>query len=93
MLGLNYVTDSSSLCIKSVCYRDGMRESNVVTKVFEVEYVTPPELPPEDDDLEFQEDLEKQKTMVTLSVTFFVSPNQDLEITAIFSNSHAEKKM
>lgn len=51
-----------------------MRESNVVTKVFEVEYVTPPELPPEDDDLEFQEDLEKQKTMVTLSVTFFCVP-------------------
>ena len=43
-----------------------MRESNVVTKVFEVEYVTPPEMPIEDDDFEFQEDLEKQKTMVTV---------------------------
>lgn len=42
-----------------------MRESNVVTKVFEVDYVAPPEMPTEDDDLEFQEDLEKQKTMVS----------------------------
>ena len=41
-----------------------MRESNVVTKVFEVEYVAAPEMPPIDDDLEFQEDLEKQRTMV-----------------------------
>lgn len=71
MQGVNYIADFHNyLRIKSVCYRDGMRESNVVTKVFEVEYVAPPELPPEDDDLEFQEDLEKEKTMVILSVTF-----------------------
>ncbi|KAL4237708.1 metal ion binding [Mactra antiquata] len=43
---------------------DGMRESNVVTKTFEVEYVSPPEMPIEDDDLEFRDDLEKQKSML-----------------------------
>ena len=41
-----------------------MRESNVVTKVFEVEYVSPPDFPPEDDDLEFREEMEKERTMV-----------------------------
>ena len=45
---------------------DGMRESNVVTKVFEVQYVSPPDLPPEDDDLEFREDLEKERTLVNI---------------------------
>ena len=48
-------------------FRDGLRESNVVTKVFEVQYVTPPDLPPEDDDLEFREEMEKERTMVNLS--------------------------
>ena len=43
-----------------------MRESNVVTKVFEVVYVAPPDLPREDDDLEFREDLEKERTMVII---------------------------
>ena len=41
-----------------------MRESNVVTKVFEVVYVSPPDFPPEDDDLEFREEMEKERTMV-----------------------------
>ena len=36
----------------------------MVTKVFEVQYVSPPDLPPEDDDLEFREDLEKERTLV-----------------------------
>lgn len=45
---------------------DGMRESNVVTKVFEVVYVAPPDLPREDDDLEFREDLEKERTMLNV---------------------------
>ena len=48
-------------------YSDGMRESNVVTKVFEVEYVAPPDLPLEDDDMEFREDLEKERTLVLMS--------------------------
>lgn len=48
-----------------------MRESNVVTKVFEVEYVAPAVVDPEDDDLEFQEDLEKEKTMVRLASSFY----------------------
>jgi len=43
-----------------------MRESNVVTKVFEVDFVAPPFEPPVDDDLEFQDELDKQKTMVTV---------------------------
>ena len=50
--------------MNDVHFRDGIRESNVVTKVFEVEYVTQPAMPPEDDDLEFRDDLEKEKTMV-----------------------------
>ncbi|WAR19911.1 DZAN1-like protein [Mya arenaria] len=45
---------------------DGIRESNVVTKVFEVEYVASPMMPPVDDDFEFQEDLEKQRTMLNV---------------------------
>ena len=45
-------------------FSDGMRESNVVTKVFEVVYVSPPDFPPEDDDLEFREEMEKERTMV-----------------------------
>ena len=48
-----------------------MRESNNVTKVFEVEYVSPPELPPEDDDLEFREDLAKQRTLVSTQRYFY----------------------
>ena len=43
-----------------------MRESNVVTKVFEVEFVAPPHLPPEDDDMEFQDDLQKERSMVSI---------------------------
>ncbi|XP_053376654.1 double zinc ribbon and ankyrin repeat-containing protein 1-like [Mercenaria mercenaria] len=50
---------------------DGMRESNVVTKVFEVDYVAQPALPPEGDDLEFRDDLEKEKTMVTVISKYF----------------------
>ncbi|KAH3844481.1 double zinc ribbon and ankyrin repeat-containing protein 1-like [Dreissena polymorpha] len=45
---------------------DGMRESNVVTKVFEVDYVAPPVMPPEDDDMGFQDDLQKEKTMLNV---------------------------
>ncbi|XP_060582060.1 double zinc ribbon and ankyrin repeat-containing protein 1-like isoform X2 [Ruditapes philippinarum] len=45
---------------------DGIRESNVVTKVFEVDYVAQPAMPPEDDDLEFRDDLEKEKTMLNV---------------------------
>lgn len=41
--------------------KDGMRESNVCTKVFEVEYVPGPAMMPEDDDLEFQEEIEKEQ--------------------------------
>ena len=41
----------------------------MVTKVFEVEYVTPPDLPPQDDDLEFREDLEKERTLVIIQNT------------------------
>ena len=52
------------ITILLICFSDGMRESNVVTKVFEVEYVSPPDFPPEDDDLEFREEMEKERTMV-----------------------------
>ncbi|KAL3873518.1 hypothetical protein ACJMK2_036625 [Sinanodonta woodiana] len=42
--------------------KDGMRESSVVTKIFEVEYAPSPSMAPQDDDLEFQEDLVKERT-------------------------------
>lgn len=42
-----------------------MRESNIVTKVFEVEYIAQPPLTREDDDdLGFQEDLEREQSRV-----------------------------
>uniref|UniRef100_A0A2C9LZB2 Uncharacterized protein n=1 Tax=Biomphalaria glabrata TaxID=6526 RepID=A0A2C9LZB2_BIOGL len=40
---------------------DGLRESNVVTKIFEVDFVPTPALPTEDDDLGFQDDLERSR--------------------------------
>lgn len=42
--------------------KDGLRESNVGTKIFEVEYVPSKEVAPVDDDLGFQEDLDKQNS-------------------------------
>ncbi|KAK3597887.1 hypothetical protein CHS0354_029470 [Potamilus streckersoni] len=42
--------------------KDGVRESGVVTKIFEVEYAPPPSMAPEDDDLEFQDELAKERT-------------------------------
>lgn len=46
------------------CCRDGIRESNVVTKVFEVEYVPVEPLLPEDDGLSFQHQMEKERREV-----------------------------
>ena len=46
--------------------KDGIRESNIGTKIFEVGYVPSKEMAPVDDDLEFQEELEKQNS--TLNV-------------------------
>ncbi|RUS85675.1 hypothetical protein EGW08_006551 [Elysia chlorotica] len=40
---------------------DGLRESNVVTKIFEVEYIPPATLPYQDDDLGFQNDLDRSR--------------------------------
>lgn len=49
-----------------VCYcRDGMRESNVVTKVFEVEFAPVPRSHPVDDDLGFQDEINKEQTRVS----------------------------
>ena len=44
-----------------------MRESNVGTKIFEVSFVPNKESAPVDDDLGFQEDLEKQNSTVSNS--------------------------
>ncbi|XP_012946393.1 double zinc ribbon and ankyrin repeat-containing protein 1 [Aplysia californica] len=41
--------------------KDGLRESNIVTKIFEVEYAPPPSMPVEDDDLGFQDDLDRSR--------------------------------
>ena len=41
-----------------------MRESNVVTKVFEVDYAPVPHSPPVDDDLGFQDEINKEQTRV-----------------------------
>ncbi|XP_067682776.1 double zinc ribbon and ankyrin repeat-containing protein 1-like isoform X1 [Haliotis asinina] len=46
--------------------RDGLRESSVVTKVFDVEYVPPPAMEPTDDDLGFQEQWEKEQSKLDL---------------------------
>ncbi|KAL5008801.1 hypothetical protein ScPMuIL_014382 [Solemya velum] len=47
--------------------KDGMRESNIVTKVFEVEYIAQPPLTREDDDdLGFQEDLEREQSRLNV---------------------------
>ncbi|XP_055957137.1 double zinc ribbon and ankyrin repeat-containing protein 1 isoform X2 [Patella vulgata] len=43
---------------------DGMRESNVVTKTFDVDFVEPPPRPPEDDDLGFQYDLDLERSKI-----------------------------
>ena len=48
-----------------------MRESNVVTKIFEVEFVAVPHTMPEDDDLGFQEEIDKERSQVRLYVTDF----------------------
>ncbi|XP_059174678.1 double zinc ribbon and ankyrin repeat-containing protein 1-like [Physella acuta] len=40
---------------------DGLRESNVVTKIFEVDYVPAPTMPIEDDDLGFQDELDRTR--------------------------------
>ncbi|ESP01615.1 hypothetical protein LOTGIDRAFT_238231 [Lottia gigantea] len=55
---------------------DGMRESYVVTKTFDVDYVKPPILPPEDDDLGFQQDLnlERSKLQVKRAVSKVTTP-------------------
>lgn len=45
-----------------------MRESNVGTKIFEVAFVPSKESAPVDDDLEFQEDLEKRNSTVSLTL-------------------------
>lgn len=42
--------------------KDGMRESNVVTKVFDVEFAPVPHSPPVDDDLGFQDEIDQEKT-------------------------------
>lgn len=42
-----------------------MRESNVVTKVFEVEFAPVPHSPPVDDDLGFQDEIDQEKTRVS----------------------------
>lgn len=47
-----------------------MRESNVGTKIFEVGYVPSKESAPVDDDLEFQEDLEKRNSTVSFKKIF-----------------------
>ncbi|KAJ8308223.1 hypothetical protein KUTeg_013097 [Tegillarca granosa] len=44
--------------------KDGMRESNHVTKVFEVEFAPPPPLDPGDDDIGFQEEMDKEQTRI-----------------------------
>lgn len=49
-----------------------MRESNHVTKVFEVEFSPPPPLEPGDDDIGFQEDLDKEQTRVCYLFVAFV---------------------
>ncbi|CAG5127368.1 unnamed protein product [Candidula unifasciata] len=41
--------------------RDGLRESNVVTKIFEVDYVSPASLPAEDDEHGFQVELNRSR--------------------------------
>ncbi|GFO03818.1 ankyrin repeat-containing protein c20orf12-like protein [Plakobranchus ocellatus] len=40
---------------------DGLRESNVVTKIFEVDYIPPATLPYQDDELGFQNDLDRTR--------------------------------
>lgn len=42
-----------------------MRESNVVTKVFEVEFAPVPHSPLVDDDLGFQDEIDQEKTRVS----------------------------
>lgn len=44
---------------------DGERQSAVVTKTFEVEYAPPPEVAPVDDEMGFQDDLERERSKVT----------------------------
>lgn len=48
---------------------DGMRESNVVTKIFEVDYVPAPTMPIEDDDLGFQDELNRTRAKVGYNIT------------------------
>ena len=50
----------------SCIFRDGERQSAVVTKVFDVEYSPPPEVIPVDDDMHFQDDLERERSKVQL---------------------------
>jgi len=51
--------------LKVVLYRDGIRQSNINTKVFEVDYVQPQVTwNPQDDDKAFQKDLISQKNQV-----------------------------
>ena len=52
-------------------FRDGIRESNIGTKIFEVGYVPSKEMAPVDDDLEFQEELEKQNSTVSIYMYYW----------------------
>ncbi|BFZ11690.1 hypothetical protein BsWGS_14729 [Bradybaena similaris] len=48
---------------------DGLRESNVVTKIFEVDYVPPASHPAEDDEHGFQDDLDRSRAKRELDRT------------------------
>ncbi|KAK7477462.1 hypothetical protein BaRGS_00031286 [Batillaria attramentaria] len=45
---------------------DGERQSAVVTKTFEVDYAPPPEVAPVDDEMGFQDDLERERSKMRL---------------------------
>ncbi|KAL8622872.1 hypothetical protein ACOMHN_026993 [Nucella lapillus] len=50
----------------AVAGNEGERESPVVTKTFDVQYSPPPESAPFDDDMEFQQDLQREKSKMQL---------------------------
>lgn len=51
-------------CWMLLFHSEGNRQSAVVTKTFEVEFAPPPEVLPVDDDMEFQNDLKRERSRV-----------------------------
>ena len=66
-------------CVSLVC-RDGMRQSNVVTKVFDVEFATPNTCPLEDDGLNFVSEVRASHVSILVHFSLAQCPYENIYI-------------